>query len=64
MFDHPPPPRGPISTLAAMPGGPPDDATAELNPLEYLIRELDLEPPRPVHPRRAGASPRSSSRSC
>jgi hypothetical protein len=37
-----------------MPGGPPVDATAELNPLEYLIRELELEPPRPVHPRRAG----------
>ncbi len=28
--------RGPVPTLAAMPGGPPDDATAELNPLEYL----------------------------
>jgi hypothetical protein len=37
-----------------MPGGPPVDATAELNPLEYLIRELDVAPPRPVHQSRVG----------
>jgi hypothetical protein len=36
------------------PGGPVSDAPADLKPLEYLVRELDLEPPRPARHRRAG----------
>jgi hypothetical protein len=35
-------------------GGPVSDAPADLKPLEYLVRELDLEPPRPARHRGAG----------